>query len=112
MSAKTIGLMFYLKYGFLFLFLLLLAIHIISLGIRDKDVGIIVKELGKEFMSPLQNVQNVSIQIIQNKGYESKGILDSISTYGDFFFNGYKIYIWLNYTHEKLTPNYGINNFT
>lgn len=82
------GFLFYLKITTFTLFFIYILIHAISLGIKEKDAGIVFTELGREFFSPLQSAS----ENIQK--FNTDGIFNSIWSYWGIFFELYKIYLW------------------
>jgi len=83
------GIFFWFKLGFFSLFLAYLLIHAIAIGIQERDALVVVKELGKEFYSPLQASQ----ESINNLNSES--LFGSLWGLWGLFFNVYKLYLWI-----------------
>ena len=75
--------------GFFFLYLF------ISAGIvayQERDVSVFIQEIGEEMAKPLQKAQEVSLEVIEDK---ESNLWDSIWKYWGFYFNLYKIYLWI-----------------
>jgi hypothetical protein len=88
------GLIWYVKLGFIGLFLTYLLISAIVIGIQSKDLGITIKELGEQFYNPLGEAQKTALDIIDAGGIRSESIFTLIFDYLGFFFNLYIIYWW------------------
>ena len=86
------GILKWLKFGLLSFFLLYLLISIVLSAYQGRDFGIIVKELGEEFYSPLQTAQEYSLKIQQE---QQTSFLEGVWKYWGFYFNIYKIFLWL-----------------
>jgi len=76
---------------FFILFFVYLLINIILTGIHEKDFNLVVKELGREFLSPVQSAQEFSLEM-QNS---EEGLVGSLWEYWGFYFELAKIYIWI-----------------
>lgn len=81
------------KLSFLSLFLIYLIISISLTAYQERDFNIVVKELGEEFYNPIQTAQEYSIKIQEDK---PKNFISSIWSYWGFYFNVYKIYLWIS----------------
>ena len=86
------GFMRILKIGFLSLFLIYLLISISLTAYKERDLIVVVKELGEEFYNPIQTAQDVSLEM-QNG--EFNGIWDSLFKYWGFYYSLYILYLWL-----------------
>jgi len=79
------------RLGLFGFFLLYLFISIILTAISERDINIVIKELGEEFYNPLQTAQEFSFELQQD---QEATFLGSIWEYWGFYFNIYKIYLW------------------
>jgi len=81
----------FFKLIFILLFFAYLLISIVLTGIQERDFTIVVKELGEEFTNPLKSAQEFSIEMQQTEG----GFLSSLWEYWGFYFELFKIYLWI-----------------
>ena len=82
----------FLRIGLFVFFILYLIISTTLIAIDKKDVGYAVENLGKEILSPLETATNISLEIQENP---PSGFFDSVWTYWGFYFNLYKLFIWV-----------------
>lgn len=73
------------------LFFIYLFVTIILTAIEAKDFNVVIKELGEEFWNPLQTAQQDALEM-QNKDFT---FLQSIWMFWGFYFNLFKIYLWI-----------------
>lgn len=84
---------FVLFFGYLFL-------SIIITGIQERNFNFIMRELGEEFINPVQSAQEFSIEMQQT----DTGLLKSLWEYWGFYFELMKIYIWVYIIKKLLWP--------
>ncbi|MBU1027940.1 MAG: hypothetical protein KKF48_02745 [Nanoarchaeota archaeon] len=76
---------------FFALFFSYLLISIVLTGIQERDFNLVVKELGEEFLSPVQSAQEFALEM---QGSDT-GLLGSLWDYWGFYFELAKIYLWI-----------------
>ena len=64
--SKTFGKLF--GFFFVFIFLIIPLIYAIIISVEQDDMSIGVSYLGKKFLNPMNNLNNQSLQIIENEG--------------------------------------------
>ena len=81
-----------LRYGLVSLFIIYMFITIILTGFAERDVGVVIDQLGKEIFSPLQTAQEYALEM---QTAESQPLLDNLWDYWGFYFQLYKLWLWL-----------------
>ena len=85
------GFVRFFKIIFIGLFFAYLLVSIILTGIQERDFNLVVKELGEEFLSPVQSAQEFALEMQES----DTGFLGSLWDYWGFYFELMKIYLWI-----------------
>jgi hypothetical protein len=86
-GIKSFSLIRYINFGFLLIFLIYILIHGVLIGINNHDITLTVKELGDEFLSPIEKAQDISLRIVNEE--------NSLFDYWGFYSSIYIIYLWI-----------------
>lgn len=81
-----------LKLGLTGLFFVYLIIHAVALGIQERDAGVVISELGREFYSPLETAEESALEMLDNP---PESIISSIWDYWGYYYSLIKIFIWI-----------------
>lgn len=79
------------KYGLMGLFVAYLFVTIIMTGIAERDVGVVIEQLGEEIFNPLSTAQEYALEM---QTAEPQPLLDNLWDYWGFFFQLYKLWLW------------------
>lgn len=80
-----------IKLSLFALFFAYILISAISTGIKERDLNLVLRELGEEFLSPVISAQEVSLEIQNN----NTGFMGSLWDYWGFYSELFKIYLWI-----------------
>jgi hypothetical protein len=102
------------KFSFTYFFIIFLLINAIFIGVHEKSIVTPIKDLGNRFLLITNEINNLSLEIINNKGISYEGntffsnLWSFISTNINLLTNLWMFYLWI----KLFTFLYGYSPFS